>query len=98
MTTIPPDAPRSEDGQWWWDGAQWQPVAGQASDASATQSSAEPSQAELAAVGDTNPEPAQNVPEHLQSAFVDGDPASSGGAEVGPTLDDAQFEQPAAEA
>ncbi len=26
MTTIPADAPRSEDGQWWWDGAQWQPV------------------------------------------------------------------------
>ena len=26
MTTIPADAPRSEDGQWWWDGTQWQPV------------------------------------------------------------------------
>ena len=26
MTTIPADAPRSEDGQLWWDGAQWQPV------------------------------------------------------------------------
>ena len=26
MTTIPADAPRSEDGQWWWDGSQWQPV------------------------------------------------------------------------
>ncbi|MGA7987697.1 MAG: hypothetical protein WCB51_04785 [Candidatus Dormiibacterota bacterium] len=26
MTVIPQDAPRSEDGQWWWDGAQWQPV------------------------------------------------------------------------
>ena len=26
MTMIPADAPRSEDGQWWWDGAQWQPV------------------------------------------------------------------------
>jgi len=26
MTTIPADAPRSDDGQWWWDGAQWQPV------------------------------------------------------------------------
>jgi hypothetical protein len=62
------------------------------------QSSPEPSEAELAAVGDTNPEPAQNVPEHLQSAFVDGDPSLSGGAEVGPTLDDTQFEQPAAEA
>lgn len=26
MTQIPADAPRSEDGQWWWDGAGWQPV------------------------------------------------------------------------
>lgn len=23
---MPADAPRSEDGQWWWDGAAWQPV------------------------------------------------------------------------
>jgi hypothetical protein len=29
MTDIPQDAPRSEDGQWWWDGSQWQPVGGQ---------------------------------------------------------------------
>ncbi len=28
MTDTPQDAPRSEDGQWWWDGAQWQPVTG----------------------------------------------------------------------
>jgi len=28
MSVIPQDAPRSEDGQWWWDGAQWQPVSG----------------------------------------------------------------------
>jgi hypothetical protein len=26
MTDIPANAPRSEDGQWWWDGTQWQPV------------------------------------------------------------------------
>ncbi len=26
MTVMPADAPRSEDGQWWWDGSQWQPV------------------------------------------------------------------------
>ena len=25
-TQILQDAPRSEDGQWWWDGADWQPV------------------------------------------------------------------------
>jgi hypothetical protein len=26
MTVMPADAPRSDDGQWWWDGTQWQPV------------------------------------------------------------------------
>jgi hypothetical protein len=26
VTQIPADAPRSEDGQWWWDGATWQSV------------------------------------------------------------------------
>ena len=26
MTVVPADAPRSEDGHWWWDGSQWQPV------------------------------------------------------------------------
>jgi len=31
MAQIPPDAQRSDDGQWWWDGSQWQPVHGDAS-------------------------------------------------------------------
>jgi hypothetical protein len=26
--TMPPDAQKSEDGNWWWDGNQWQPVHG----------------------------------------------------------------------
>lgn len=26
MVDIPADAPRSEDGYYWWDGSQWQPV------------------------------------------------------------------------
>jgi hypothetical protein len=26
MSVVPQDAPRSDDGQWWWDGATWQPV------------------------------------------------------------------------
>jgi hypothetical protein len=29
MTQIPADAQRSDDGQWWWDGSQWQPVGDQ---------------------------------------------------------------------
>ena len=26
MVDIPADAPRSDDGYYWWDGNQWQPV------------------------------------------------------------------------
>jgi hypothetical protein len=26
MSNIPEGAQRSDDGQWWWDGQQWQPV------------------------------------------------------------------------
>lgn len=26
MANIPVDAPRSEDGYYWWDGTRWQPV------------------------------------------------------------------------
>jgi hypothetical protein len=28
VADIPADAPRSDDGQWWWDGSTWQPVDG----------------------------------------------------------------------
>jgi hypothetical protein len=34
VAQIPADAPRSEDGRWWWDGTTWQPVGGQDSPAS----------------------------------------------------------------
>jgi hypothetical protein len=40
MTDVPQDAPRSEDGQWWWDGSQWQPISGAANSGDATTSSA----------------------------------------------------------
>ena len=33
MTDMPVNAPRSDDGHWWWDGSQWQPVSGHPSDA-----------------------------------------------------------------
>jgi hypothetical protein len=51
MTVMPADAPRSEDGQWWWDGTQWQPVAAGAgaptpAAANAAQGSAGPTSSE----------------------------------------------------
>jgi hypothetical protein len=30
MTQMPPDAQKSDDGNYWWDGSQWQPVQGAA--------------------------------------------------------------------
>jgi hypothetical protein len=45
MTDIPQDAPRSEDGQWWWDGSQWQAVpAGAAAPAPGAAASSDPAQ------------------------------------------------------
>jgi hypothetical protein len=57
MTDIPQTAPRSEDGQYWWDGAQWQPVfgAGAGAEASAPASAAAPS----TAASGTTPDAAQ---------------------------------------
>jgi hypothetical protein len=49
MSVMPADAPRSDDGQWWWDGAQWQPVdqaAGAATDAQPAPGAAAPSSTE----------------------------------------------------
>ena len=47
MTDIPADAPRSDDGQWWWDGSQWQPVqpAGGADPGTAQAGTADPASA-----------------------------------------------------
>jgi hypothetical protein len=41
VTDIPYDAPRSEDGQWWWDGSNWQPVSGGGEGSSAAASPAQ---------------------------------------------------------
>ena len=36
MSVAPQDAPRSDDGQWWWDGSTWQPMAGPSTQGSAS--------------------------------------------------------------
>jgi hypothetical protein len=35
MSNVPDGAPLSEDGQWWWDGNDWQPIDGQPQSSSA---------------------------------------------------------------
>ena len=44
MTDIPTDAPRSDDGQWWWDGTRWLEVAAQGAGAGAGAGAAGPAQ------------------------------------------------------
>jgi hypothetical protein len=39
MTDVPEGAQLSEDGQWWWDGEQWQPVGGAGAEAPSSSSS-----------------------------------------------------------
>jgi hypothetical protein len=98
MTDIPQAAPRSEDGQWWWDGAQWQPVAGAAGPAAAaapsgTTQDAAPAAAAAAASGATqDPAPAAAAAVAGGQLSEDGQwqwdgsawqPAAQGGAPAG---------------
>lgn len=82
MTDIPQAAARSEDGQWWWDGAQWQPVAGAAAPAAAA---AAPQDAAPAAAAAAAPVPSGQLSEDGQWQW-DGSawqPAAQGGAAAG---------------
>ena len=55
MSNVPDGAQLSDDGNYWWDGNQWQPVAGQDGDQTATQPdpSANPSFVEYTTDADT---------------------------------------------
>jgi hypothetical protein len=86
----------SEDGYYYWDGSAWQPVQQAAASSGDASSSSQASEEEIRAVGDSGPEPAQNVPDHLQHLFQDGDPAGGAGNEVAAVLDEDQFTGPAA--
>jgi hypothetical protein len=72
MTEVPADAQRSDDGQWWWDGTTWQPVAG-AGDQAVPESSeqAEVTAEELVPVQDmeTTPGDGAQLTERLQPYF-----------------------------
>ncbi len=66
MADIPHDAPRSEDGQWWWDGTAWQPVDDGQGGGAATAQAAGLTPQEVASI-----EIDDNRPDHRQ-ALVDG--------------------------
>lgn len=59
MTEIPADAPRSDDGSYWWDGDAWQPVEGAvpADSPDADGASGEITPELLEPMNDTGPEP-----------------------------------------
>jgi hypothetical protein len=70
VADIPVDAPRSDDGQWWWDGATWQPVdGGGAAVATGTQAAQSLTPQEAAGIEIDPPSAARQDNSH---ALVDG--------------------------
>src|SRR5580700_2970549 len=70
VADIPVDAPRSDDGQWWWDGATWQPVdGGGAAVATGTQAAQSLTPQEVASI-EIDPQPAAR--QDNSHALIDG--------------------------
>lgn len=63
MAAVPADAPRSDDGQWWWDGTTWQPVEGGEHDAAQSLTPQEVASIEI--------DPQPSFPDNRQ-ALIDG--------------------------
>jgi hypothetical protein len=77
MSNVPEGAQLSEDGQWWWDGSQWQPVQGGQGDAGGG-GEAQVTGDDLMIYNDTGAEPgddSQLKEEHKQYFQLDGDSA-----------------------
>lgn len=95
MTEIPEDAQRSEDGNYWWDGSQWQPVGQDDAGAAASgEATGEVTPEQLEPVGDTGPEPGNEeaVTEQTRPYFAGFDGAEDlSEAEHSEVLDDSQF-------
>lgn len=102
MTEVPEGAERSEDGQYWWDGSAWQPVAGSSAEDPEGSGAAEEQEMtadELQPVGDTEPAAgsADLLTERLKPYFApNGDdvPDDESGAEVAASLDEDEFSEP----
>lgn len=99
MTQIPEGAQVSDDGNYWWDGSQWQLVdqaAGEVAETSGTEDAGVTAE-ELEPVGDTGEEPGDEsvLDDRLRAYFepdVDGVPDDDALAEASESLDDSQFQ------
>jgi hypothetical protein len=92
MTVMPADAPRSDDGQWWWDGAQWQPVtqdAGAATGAQPAQGAA--TQTSTDAIGQLSDD-GQWRWDGTQWQPAQADAATAAGSDIAVTFDQATAE------
>jgi hypothetical protein len=97
MEGIPEGAQLSEDGNYWWDGSEWQPVEGQSGQAG------EVTAEHLEPVGDIGAEPGSDelITEELKPYFqpdVDGIADDDSEAELSEVLDDNEFAATSGEA
>ena len=95
MPEIPEGAQRSEDGQYWWDGTEWQPVEGADASGSGSEGAAgEVRPEQLEPMADTGEEPGNEdaLTEQTRPYFdgFDGDEDTSE-AELAEALDDSEF-------
>jgi hypothetical protein len=103
MSNVPDGAQLSDDGQWWWDGEQWQPVEGGSAAPGSGSSAAPPGDSdsevtaeELQPVNDTGTEPGdENQLDERKKPFFepdyDGAADDTSYAEQAETMDDSQY-------
>jgi hypothetical protein len=97
MSNMPDGAQLSDDGQWWWDGENWQPVAGNANDPNSNDgTSPEASQEDVQSVNDSGTDPGDEskLDDKLKPYFqpdYDNAPDDDSWAEVPEALDDSQY-------
>jgi hypothetical protein len=91
MSNMPEGAQLSDDGQWWWDGAQWQPVQGGGGQGESGQATPEVTAADLLAYNDTGAAPGDSSAlkeEHKEYFKGDVQPADFSWAEMGGAISD----------
>jgi hypothetical protein len=100
MSNVPEGAQRSDDGRWWWDGSEWQPVPDDNANTNANDNSnADVTPEELQPVNDTGVDPGDDtkLDDRLRPYFepdVDNAPDDTSNAEQAETLDDSQATGP----